>query len=161
MSTYFSCSYMSLSSSLYLLSGFSVKKMFSVNLYRLGRLWEKKNIKIFCSEICSEMIFDWLTLKSFVTPPFSINFRSQIETRWAISGSCEALGIFMCTAILWNLWYWKSQKCSLFYIPPSVLFSLRLYQIAEGKQNSWTTKVSTYIFLEENQNNILDGLLAF
>ena len=55
----------------------------------------------------------------------------------------------------------KSTKISLFYITLSVLFSLHLYQIAEGKQNSWTTKLSTYIFLEENQHNILDGLLAF
>lgn len=34
------------------------------------------------------------------------------------------------------------------------------YKIAKDKEDSWTTKLFTHIFLEENKNNILDGMLA-
>ena len=58
-----------------------VEHIFWVFLWDLGILWDKNHIKIFCSEIWVEMIFGWPTFKICVTPPFSINFRSQIENQ--------------------------------------------------------------------------------
>jgi hypothetical protein len=48
----FNCSYMAMSSLTYFLG-----------LFRLGILWDKNHIKIFCSEIWVEMIFGWPTFK--------------------------------------------------------------------------------------------------
>jgi hypothetical protein len=61
MNSNFNCSYMVMSSLTYIL-GFSVKS-FSASLFRLGILWDKNHIKIFCSEIRAKMIFGWPTLK--------------------------------------------------------------------------------------------------
>ena len=78
---------------------------------------------------------------------------------------------FMGAAILWNSLVLKSTKIALFIIKPSVPVSLHQYQItfakdtdskiAKDKQNLRTTNFFNHIFLEENQNNILDGLLTF
>ena len=62
MNSNFNCIYMAMSSNIY--SGFFCE-IFSASLFRLGILWDKNRIKIFCS----------------VTPPFSINFRCQIENQ--------------------------------------------------------------------------------
>jgi hypothetical protein len=52
----------------YIHSGFFCE-IFSASLFRLGILWDKDHIKIFCSEICVEMIFGWPTFKIMCSTP--------------------------------------------------------------------------------------------
>ena len=84
MNSNFSCSYMAMSTLTYMyILGFSVR-FFSASLFRLGILWDKNHIKIFCSEIWVKKIFGWPTFKIMCsTPP---TFGVKLKTRWAITG---------------------------------------------------------------------------
>jgi hypothetical protein len=57
---------MAMSSLTYIL-GFC--EIFSASLFRLGILWDKNHIKIFCTEIWVEMIFGWPTFKIMCNTP--------------------------------------------------------------------------------------------
>ena len=66
MNSNFNCSYMAMSSLTYIL-GFC--EIFSASLFRLGILWDKNHIKIFCTEIWVEIIFGWPTFKIMCNAP--------------------------------------------------------------------------------------------
>jgi hypothetical protein len=61
MNSNFNCSYMAMSSLTYIPGFFC--EIFSARIFRLGILWEKNHIKIFCLEIWDKMIFGWPTFK--------------------------------------------------------------------------------------------------
>jgi hypothetical protein len=63
-------------SSLTYILGFSVR-FFSASLFRLGILWDKNHIKIFCSEIWVKMIFGWPTFKIMCNTPIFYGFRGE------------------------------------------------------------------------------------
>jgi hypothetical protein len=52
----------------YIYSGFFCE-IFSASLFRLGILWDKNQIKVFCSEIWVKMFFGWPTFKSMCNTP--------------------------------------------------------------------------------------------
>jgi hypothetical protein len=60
-------SYMAMSSFI-IYSGFFCE-IFSASLFRLGILWDKNHIKIFCLEIWVKMIFGWPTFKIMCNTP--------------------------------------------------------------------------------------------
>jgi hypothetical protein len=65
--------------------------IFSASLFRLGILWDKNYIKIFCSEMWVEIIFGGPLSELCVTLPFSINFRCQIGKQVRITGTWKPL----------------------------------------------------------------------
>ena len=100
---------MAMSSLTYIL-GFSLR-FFSASLFRLGILWDKNHIKIFCSEIWVEMILGWPTFKIMCNDPiFYFNYRCQIENQvsdYRLLGASSYLYVCM-----FNL-YWFSWNMNL------------------------------------------------
>ena len=80
MKSNFNCSYMAISSLTYIM-GFCVR-FFSASLFHLGILWEKK---ITSKSVGQKFELKWSfggpLSKLCITPPFSINFRCQIENQ--------------------------------------------------------------------------------
>jgi hypothetical protein len=83
MSSHFNCSYMAMSSLTYIL-GFSVRCFQPV--YSVQDYYE---IKITSKSFAQKFELKWSLgvplSKVCVSPPFSINFRCQIENQWSIS----------------------------------------------------------------------------
>ena len=66
---------------------------FSVDLYSvlIRHIMRKNHIKIFCSKIWSEMIFDWPSFKIICNAPifYKLLLQVKLKTSWAITGSRE------------------------------------------------------------------------
>ena len=112
MNSNFNCNYMTMSSLTYML-GFSVI-CFSASLFRLGILWVKNHIQIFCSEIWVEMIFGCPTFKIMCnTPIFYFNFRCQIENR------VSDYRLLWASSLMWSSWRFSTSN-SNYWRPPLI-----------------------------------------
>ena len=69
-------------------------EIFSASLFRLGILWDKNHIKIFCSEIWVEMIFGWPTFKIMCNTPIFCQIENQVSD-YKLLGASSLNSIFL------------------------------------------------------------------